>query len=120
MIEEISSFKTMSNKQRSKLLNIYNLGKIFNEVKSFNKDLEYKNRSVVSNEEVVDHFTNLANTCGVYKKKVLKVFNFINKKSTLMLEKGYNLRFYNRKKAKKIEKDELREYEGRSKDVKSK
>jgi len=110
MIEEISTFKTMTNKQKSKILNIYNLGKIFNEVKNFNKDLELKERNVVNSEEVIEHFRNLASTCGVYKKKILKVFNFINKKSTAMLEKGYKLRFYNPGKAKKLlkEKEKLR------------
>jgi hypothetical protein len=99
IVEEMCNFKNITNKQRAKVLNIYNINSTFEEIKEFNKDVQIKTGRLLTPEIFMKKYIKLVKNCEIYKNKMLLFHNLIYKKSTKMLEKGYEnkIKFYGRK-----------------------
>lgn len=98
IIEELNNYKKLPSKQKTKILNIYNINSTLEEIKEFNKEVICKLENIVTVEEFYQKFSNLAKNCELYKNKMFNFHLLINEKGKRLLEKGYekNVRFFKR------------------------
>lgn len=99
IVEELSNFKNMPNKQKVKLLNIYNINSTIDEIKEFNLDVNNKISRLLAPEHFMKKYINLVKCCEVYKNKMWSFHNLVNKKGMEIIEKGFEkkINFYIRK-----------------------
>ncbi len=82
VISEFSAFHKIENKERQKILRLFNLNQFCNEIKQFNDSVSDKLNSLISSEVFFKDFSNkLKNTVG-YKNKILKIAKLTNEKAT--------------------------------------
>jgi hypothetical protein len=98
IVEELCNFKNISNKQKAKILSIYNLNSTFYEIKEFNKEVNTKIGQLISPEIFLKRFTMVIKNCVQHKNKMKKFHQLIGKKVTDNIERYENgvtgLRFY--------------------------
>jgi hypothetical protein len=99
IVEELCNFKSMPNKQKVKLLNIYNINSTLEEIKEFNKEVNNKVSRLLTPENFMKKYVNLVKCCEVYKNKMWGFHNLVNKKGMELIEKGFEkkINFYVRK-----------------------
>jgi hypothetical protein len=99
IVEELSNYKNLPSRQKTKLMNIYNINFTLDEIKEFNHEVQQKIHRVMSPEDYIKKFSQLAKNCELYRKKMMKFHSIINEKSKNIIEKGFekNLKFYSRK-----------------------
>jgi hypothetical protein len=100
IVEELSNFKSMNNKQKCKILNIYNVNKTFKEIKEFNREVTSKNNKILNLEMFMKNFNNLVKSSCLYRNKMITFHSLIQKKLSIKLEEGYSLNFFSAKKIK--------------------
>lgn len=98
IVEELCNFKNITCKQKSKILNIYNINATFEEISEFNKDVDQKISRLSTPETFMKKFTKLMKSCELYKNKMMTFHNLILKKGTNLVEKGFEskIKFYMR------------------------
>ena len=98
IVEELSNFKSMNNKQKCKILNIYNVNKTFKEIKEFNQEVTSKNNKIINIEIFMNNFNNLVKSSCLYRNKMISFHSLIQKKLLSKLEYGFIFNFFNEKK----------------------
>jgi len=94
IVEELSNYKTVSNKQKSKILNIYNINKTFQEIREFNKEVSSKNKKIINVDNFLKNFNNLVKSTCIYRNKMLGYHSLINSKLSKNVENGFPLNFF--------------------------
>lgn len=82
IITEFSSFHKIENKERQKILRLFNFNQFCNEIKHFNNSVFDKNNSLISSEIFFKDFLNKLKNIVGYKNKILKVAKLANEKAT--------------------------------------
>jgi len=94
IITEFSSFHKMENKERQKVLRLFNFNEFCNEIKHFNNSVSDKNHSLISSEVFFKDFLNKLKNIVVYKNKSLKVAKIANEKATRGLSCDNKVHFF--------------------------
>jgi len=100
IVEELSNFKTMNNKQKCKILNIYNVNKTFREIKEFNKEVTGKNNKIINIDLFMKSFNNMVKSSCLYRNKMMSFHTLIQTKLSKKLENGYPLNFFTARNVK--------------------
>jgi len=98
IVEELCNYKNMTNKQRAKVLNIYNINSTLEEITNFNIEVNIKNQKLMTPELFMKKFIKITKNCEIYKNKMISFHTLIHKKAMKILEKGFEskINFYSR------------------------
>jgi hypothetical protein len=97
IIEELSGYKKSDEKQKSKILNIYNINSTIEEINNFNKEINLKSNKLIIFEDFRTKFTNKVKNSNIYFRKFEKILNLNEKKLQKLLEKQINTTFFVKK-----------------------
>jgi hypothetical protein len=81
IISEFSVFHKIENKERQKILRLFNFNQFCNEIKHFNSSVEGKFSSLITKEVFYKDFLNKLKSIVVHKNKILKVAKLANEKA---------------------------------------
>ena len=84
-------FHKIENKERQKILRLFNFDQFCNEIKHFNSTVEGKMSSLITKEYFYKDFLNKLKSIVGYKNKILKVAKLANEKATKGLSRDYKV-----------------------------
>lgn len=94
IITEFSVFHKIENKERQKILRLFNFNQFCNEIKQFNNSVEDKMNSLISSEIFFKDFIDKLKSIVAYKNKILKIAKLANEKSTKGLSRDNKVYFF--------------------------
>ena len=94
IISEFNNFHKIENKERQKLLKVYNLNQFMNEIKIFNENVNDKLNGLIGIEVFVKDFNNRLKNIFLYKNKIQKVVKLSNEKITKEINKNIKVYFF--------------------------
>jgi hypothetical protein len=94
VITEFSSFHKIENKERQKILRLFNFNQFCNEIKQFNGSVADKLSSLISSEVFFKDFLNKLKNVVAYKNKILKIAKLANEKATRGLSSDNKVYFF--------------------------
>lgn len=94
VITEFSSFHKIENKERQKILRLFNFNQFCNEIKQFNSSVADKLGSLISSEVFFKDFLNKLKNVVAYKNKILNIAKLANEKVTRGLSSDNKVSFF--------------------------
>jgi len=94
IFEEMSNYKTMNDKQKCKILNIYNVNKTFKEIKDFNREVSQKNKRIITPDNFLKNFNDVVKSSCLYRNKMIAYHSMIGSKLSKNIENGFTLNFF--------------------------
>lgn len=94
IITEFNNFHKVENKERQKILRLFNFNQFCKEIKVFNSSVSDKMQSLISSEVFYKDFLNKLKNIVAYKNKILKVIKLANEKATKGLSKDNKVYFF--------------------------
>jgi hypothetical protein len=96
IIKEFSNFHNIDNKERQKILKVYNFNIFCNEIKTFNNSVQKKMDTLITSEIFYEDFLRKIKNISFYKNKILKVGKLANDKITKQKNKDNKVSFFKR------------------------
>ena len=94
IINEFSNFHKLDNKERQKVLKLFNFNQFCSEIKSFNSSVSDKMNSLITNESFYKDFVNKLKNINTYKNKILKVIKLANEKASKRMTKDNKVYYF--------------------------
>lgn len=98
IIQEFSNFHKIDNKERQKILKVYNFNIFCNEIKTFNNSVKKKMEDLITSEIFFEDFLRKVKNLSYYKNKFLKLGKLSNEKIIKLKNKSNKVNFFKRNK----------------------
>ena len=94
VITEFSCFHKIENKERQKILRLFNFNQFCNEIRQFNGSVADKSNSLITSDVFYKDFLNKLKNIVGYKNKILKIAKLSNEKATRGLSRDDKVYFF--------------------------